>query len=180
MQGPAQSCQNCSPKLCAEVINLVARPVLLNSLVARPVLLDSLVVRPGLLNSLVARPTLLNCFQISLVAMPAFQISLVARPALLDCFQISLVARPVLLNWLLTNQPGGTAHENRKKSKRTGGEIWEACKKTVMNASSILANEECWSKSHSELQEFRNKHGHCKVPQRHSENLTLGTWVNNQ
>jgi hypothetical protein len=37
-----------------------------------------------------------------------------------------------------------------------------------------------WEFRLSELTDYRQKHGHCNVPQRYSENTKLGTWVSNQ
>jgi hypothetical protein len=37
-----------------------------------------------------------------------------------------------------------------------------------------------WDDRLSELADYRKVHGHCKVPQRYSENVRLGTWVSTQ
>jgi transposase-like protein len=37
-----------------------------------------------------------------------------------------------------------------------------------------------WEDRLSELANYRKIHGHCNVPQKHSENVKLGTWVKNQ
>jgi hypothetical protein len=35
-----------------------------------------------------------------------------------------------------------------------------------------------WKNQYEKLVEFKRKNGHCRVPQRHKEDLALGTWVN--
>jgi hypothetical protein len=37
-----------------------------------------------------------------------------------------------------------------------------------------------WTKHYEKLVEFKQTNGHCAVPQRHAENLSLGAWVGNQ
>ncbi len=37
-----------------------------------------------------------------------------------------------------------------------------------------------WEKMFSTLVEFKKRHGHCNVPQRHVENIRFGRWVNTQ
>jgi hypothetical protein len=37
-----------------------------------------------------------------------------------------------------------------------------------------------WGERLSELADYRKIHGHCKVPQRYSENIKLGAWVKKQ
>jgi hypothetical protein len=40
--------------------------------------------------------------------------------------------------------------------------------------------DETWRKQYEKLVEFKQKHGHCIVPQRHKEDMVLGKWVNRQ
>lgn len=40
--------------------------------------------------------------------------------------------------------------------------------------------ENLWNNRYKELVEFRNKHGHCNVPQRYESNRALGKWVHKQ
>jgi hypothetical protein len=41
-------------------------------------------------------------------------------------------------------------------------------------------DEKKWNKQYEKLVEFKRKHGHCLVPQRHQDDVALWNWVSNQ
>ena len=41
-------------------------------------------------------------------------------------------------------------------------------------------NDDAWMKRYNELRDFKNREGHCNVPQHYKANRSLGTWVNRQ
>ena len=41
-------------------------------------------------------------------------------------------------------------------------------------------NHDAWMRRYNELRDFKNREGHCNVPQHYNTNRRLGTWVNRQ
>jgi len=37
-----------------------------------------------------------------------------------------------------------------------------------------------WERKYNELKEFKNKEGHCNIPQKYKKNPSLGIWVSTQ
>eukprot|EP00591_Stephanopyxis_turris_P007508 CAMPEP_0195510766 /NCGR_PEP_ID=MMETSP0794_2-20130614/3321_1 /TAXON_ID=515487 /ORGANISM="Stephanopyxis turris, Strain CCMP 815" /LENGTH=80 /DNA_ID=CAMNT_0040638253 /DNA_START=1 /DNA_END=240 /DNA_ORIENTATION=- len=43
-----------------------------------------------------------------------------------------------------------------------------------------LCPKQDWTFTFKELEQYKLKHGHCRIPQKFAENLKLGKWVNSQ
>jgi len=52
--------------------------------------------------------------------------------------------------------------------------------KTIGFCQSSSKKSHKWMSRYLELKQFKNKHGHCNVPQKYSKNLVLGQWVHKQ
>eukprot|EP00956_Cyclotella_meneghiniana_P020966 scaffold37640_cov83-Cyclotella_meneghiniana.AAC.5 len=60
---------------------------------------------------------------------------------------------------------------------KSGNETVQVRGNTKTTSTSSL--DDNWTRSYNKLVEFKNREGHCRVPQKHAEgDMNLGTWVN--
>jgi len=79
---------------------------------------------------------------------------------------------------------GKWVHHNKQLMKNQGGimrpDRYEALQKIQFMKKALTKAEIFWYRRYDELVEFRQKNGHCNVPQRYFHNIALGKWVHRQ
>jgi hypothetical protein len=91
---------------------------------------------------------------------------------------------PKLGRWVMTNR------KNYREYKRSNGQKgdlgWMKRLESIGMVDDITTgdanegNEQTWYDMYNQLLEFKQKHGHVKVPQQYNENPKLGRWVSDQ
>lgn len=106
---------------------------------------------------------------------PVSESAELARPTVATTNTSTTLAAPATLQPEENHNSSKDVADNAKDTKDDGNNEINQNQKSHRDLASAK-----WLENYKLLQEFKRKHGHCRVPRRYAENSHFGTWVANQ
>jgi hypothetical protein len=82
--------------------------------------------------------------------------------------------------WVDTQRVVHTKNKMRQDRKELLDDIGFVWKADGIATTHVSGDDKKWRNQYEKLVEFKHKNGHCLLPQKYKEDMSLGMWVNNQ